>query len=405
MYIPFAKVPLAGNELKYLKEVLDSGWLTTSEKTLKFEKAFAAYVGGKHACAVNSCTNALHLALEAIGIEAGDQVILPAMTFTATAEVVRYLGADPVFTDVAYGTGLITPGILLKAIEKNPGAKAVIPVHYGGQAVVMQNGANEGILEVCRKNRLRVIEDAAHAFPAKMGDAYVGSLGDATCFSFYANKTITTGEGGMLVTNDEEIYKRAKIMRLHGIDRDVWNRFRSNNASWEYDVVAPGFKYNMPDINAAIGLAQLEKAEYFRSRRQQCARFYYHALANIPEMDLPVCYGSPENHAWHLFPVIIKPEAPVSRNAFIRLMARKGIGLSVHYKPLYRMSYYRKRYHLNEKDFPNAEKIWTGTVSLPIYPDLSGNQLAYICRSIKEIISGKKSNAVRIRSHKSSASV
>jgi dTDP-4-amino-4,6-dideoxygalactose transaminase len=384
--IPFAKVPICGNELKYLKEVLASGWLTTSSKALQFEKLFAEYVGAKYACAVNSCTSALHLAVEAIGIKPGDKVLVPSLTFTATAEVLRYIGADPVFTDVDYGTGLISPSIIREALKKTPDIKAVIIVHYGGQAPVMKTPAGEGILDICHKSNIRIIEDAAHAFPAKYMDRFIGSFGDVTCFSFYANKTITTGEGGMLVTSDEAINERVKIMRLHGINRDIWSRFTDNGSSWEYDVVAPGFKYNMPDLNAAIGLAQLEKAGYLRDQRQRCAEFYLNELKNIPVIDLPVCSEPLENHAWHLFPIKIRPEAIVSRNSFIKIMGQNGIGTSVHYKPLHRMTYYRQTYNLNPEDFPDTEKIWNSTVSLPIYPDLKNRSLQDICKTIKSIL-------------------
>ena len=383
MHIPFAKVSIGGNEMKYISEVLECGWLTTASKAMKFENEFAEYVGAKFACAVNSCTAALHLAIEAIGIRPGDKVFVPSLTFTASAEVVRYMGADPILLDVEYGTGLITPTIIKEALKKNDGIKALILVHYAGQAAIMSTPEDEGILDICRKNHIRVIEDAAHAFPTKFNNKYIGSFGDVTCFSFYANKTITTGEGGMLVTDDEEIYKRVKIMRLHGINRDIWNRFTSVKSSWEYDVIAPGYKYNMPDINAAIGLAQLERAEFFREERQRCAEFYFKALNGMPEIDLPECHGSHEDHSWHLFPIVIRPEAKISRNEFIERIMEQGIGVSVHYKPIHQLSYYKKKYNLIPNDFPNTEKIWQGTVSLPIYPGLKNYELEYISNAVK----------------------
>jgi dTDP-4-amino-4,6-dideoxygalactose transaminase len=386
MNIPFAKVSMAGNELKYITEVLKSGWLTTSSKAFQFEKLFADIVGAKYACTVSSCTAALHLAVEAIGIKTGDKVLVPSLTFTATAEVLRYIGADPVFMDVEYGTSLISPALLRKSLKANPDIKAIIIVHYGGQSPVMTSSDGEGIIDICRQNNIRVIEDAAHAFPTKFGNRFIGTFGDVTCFSFYANKTITTGEGGMLVTDDENIYKRAKTMRLHGINRDVWERFTSNKSSWEYDIIAPGFKYNMPDINAAVGLAQLEKADYFRDQRQRCASYYLHEFERIHVIDLPVCIGPIENHSWHLFPVTIRTEAPVSRNEFIIQMGQAGIGTSVHYKPLHRMTYYKETYNLNPDDFPNTERIWNGTVSLPIFPDLTNRELEYICQTTKRIL-------------------
>ncbi|HOU03420.1 MAG TPA: DegT/DnrJ/EryC1/StrS family aminotransferase [Bacteroidales bacterium] len=389
MNIPYAKVPLAGKESEYIEQVLSSGWLTTSVKAKLFEEQFSGFVGSRFACAVNSCTAALHLAVEATGIKKGDKVIVPSLTFTASAEVLRYMQADPVLIDVEYGTGLISPSILEETLRKNPDVKALIFVHYGGQAPVMTSQDSNGVLDICRKNNIFLIEDAAHAFPTKSGDKYIGSFGDVTCFSFYANKTITTGEGGMLVTDNEDIYNRAKIMRLHGINRDIWERFTSNSSLWEYDVVAPGFKYNMPDVNAAIGLAQLEKAGYFREQRQRCAEFYYEHLQDVELIDLPVCNCPKEDHSWHLFPIIIRPESKIPRNEFINAMQEKGIGTSVHYKPLHRMSYYKDTYNLEAEDFPDTEKIWQGTVSLPIYPELKDAELKYICTTIKKILFSK----------------
>jgi dTDP-4-amino-4,6-dideoxygalactose transaminase len=379
--IPFAKVDCSGNEWIYVQEVLNSGWLTTAGKTHLLEKQFSEYVGGKFACAVNSGTAALHLALEAIGTGPGDRVLVPSMTFTATAEVVRYLGADPVFCDVDYATRLVTPAILKDALLHQPEIKAVMIVHFGGQAAEM-----ETILPFCRSLGVRIIEDAAHAFPSRRRGKWVGSFGDITCFSFYANKTITTGEGGMLVTDNEALFKRCKVMRLHGIDRDIWDRYMSAASSWEYDVIAPGYKYNMPDVAAAIGIAQLEKADLLRQERERCAKFYFNNLADMDSIDLPEVRESMADHAWHLFSIVLNERSRVPRNRFIELMAEKGIGTSVHYKPLHRMTYYRERYGLRPEDFPNTERIWKGCVSLPIYPTLSDEELVYICKSIREIL-------------------
>jgi dTDP-4-amino-4,6-dideoxygalactose transaminase len=386
MNIPYSKVSLAGNEAIYLNEVLASGWLTTSAKAQKFEQKFTEYIGVNYACAVNSCTSALHLAVEAIGIKSGDKVLVPSLTFTASAEILRYMGADPIFMDVEYGTCIISPSLLKDVLRKYNNIKAIVLVHYGGQAPIMTTPQAEGIIDICHKSNIFVIEDAAHAFPTKYNDRFIGSFGDVTCFSFYANKTITTGEGGMLVTDNKDIYERVKIMRLHGINRDIWARFTDNKSSWEYDVVAPGFKYNMPDVNAAIGLAQIEKAEYFREQRQRCATFYRNELQELSMIDLPICMGSLENHSWHLFPIIIKPESHILRDDFINIMAKFGIGTSVHYKPLHHMTYYKEKYNLIPDEFPNTERIWNGTVSLPIYPDLSDDELNYICKTMKKIL-------------------
>jgi len=380
--IPYAHVDCSGNELNYMKQVLESGWLTTASKAHEFEKKFSEIVNAKHACAVNSCTSALHLALEAIGIGEGDKVLVPTWTFTASAEVIRYLGAHPVFLDVDYGTGALTTEIIKKGIQEHPDIKAIIIVHFGGQAVQLGSGEPEDILTLCQEKGVRIIEDAAHAFPAKADNLMIGAIGDVTCFSFYANKTITTGEGGMLTTNDDLIANRVRLMRLHGIDRDVWDRFTSEKPSWEYDVIAPGFKYNMPDINAAIGLAQLERAFKMRDERQRCAEYYFSNLSDIVSVDLPLFREPYEDHAWHLFPISLNEHATVARNRLIELLAEDGIGTSVHYKPLHRMSYYQTKYNLQKKNYPNAERLWRGTLSLPIYPSLTTKQLAYICERI-----------------------
>ena len=392
MKIPFARVDCSGNERKYLQEVIESGWLTTAGKAREFERRFAEAVGAKHAIAVNSCTSALHLAVEALGVKAGERAFVPTMTFTATAEVIRYMGADPLLLDVQYGTCLLTPEILLDAIKKHPEVKTLLVVHYGGQAAQMlpQEG-QPGILEICRHHGVRVVEDAAHAFPSRLGPRMVGTLGDITCFSFYANKTITTGEGGMITTDNDEYARRMGVMRLHGIDRDIWNRFTSDKPSWEYDVVAPGFKYNMPDVNAAIGLAQLERAEQMRKARERCARYYMEALRDIPWLDLPVLRVPFCDHAWHLFPVVVRPESPLSRDEVIERLSERGIATSVHYKPLHRMKYYRETYRFDPLDYPNAERVWRGCLSLPLYPQLKEEELEYISHELHGM--GKKTTA------------
>ena len=377
--IPFCRVQCLGNEEAYVREVLESGWLTTAGKTQLFEERFAETVQAQFALAVNSCTAALHLGLEALGVGPGDKVLVPTMTFTASAEVVRYLGADPVFLDVEYGSCLVTPDIVREALNEHPDVKVLVVVHFGGQsAKMLAEGNEDGILNLCRQRGVKILEDAAHAFPAQCGPRMVGSIGDVTCFSFYANKTITTGEGGMLTTNDESIARRVKVMRLHGIDRDIWRRFTSTGSSWEYDVVAPGYKYNMPDINAAIGLAQLENAWQMRAGRQRCAEFYMDRLEGLPGVDLPRFHVPPKDHAWHLYSIVLTPEAKVARNRLIEFLAERGIGTSVHYKPLHRMTYYRDHYKLDPANFREAERIWQGCVSLPIYPALKEDELEYI---------------------------
>jgi dTDP-4-amino-4,6-dideoxygalactose transaminase len=379
--IPFSKIFIGESERKYLNEVLDSGWLTTAGKTLEFEKKFADFVGVKYACAVNSCTAALHLGIDALGIKAGDKVLIPSMTFAATGEVVRYIGAEIIPIDTEYRTNLITPKILKDAIEKHVNIKLLIVVHYGGQAAQM-----EEIIDICNRHDIKIMEDAAHAFPSRRNGKMIGNFSDVTCFSFYANKTITTGEGGMLVTDNESIYNRVKTMRLHGINRDIWDRFTSKTPSWEYDVIDAGYKYNMPDLAAAIGLGQLEKAELFRSERQKAVEFYYENLKDLPMLDLPICYGRLEDHSWHLFPIVLNEKANISRNEFIEKMSEQGVGTSVHYKPIHQLTYYRDRYNLVKENYPNSQKTWEGNVSLPLYPYMNKEDLLYIVNTIKNIL-------------------
>lgn len=384
--IAYFRGALGAEEQAEVAGVLASGWLTTGTRVASLERAFGEVVQARHALAVSSCTAALHLALEALGVGPGNRVLVPTLTFTATAEVVRYLGADVVLCDVEDGTGLVTPALVDEALARAPGVKAAIVVHFGGQAAdLLGRGGQPGILEVCRRRGVRLVEDAAHAFPARAGAAMVGSIGDATCFSFYANKTLTTGEGGMLTTNDEALARRARVMRLHGIDRDVWTRFTGERPAWEYDVVAPGFKYNLADLNAAVALPQLARAAAERAARERCARVYLARLAGLP-LDLPRVHGRFEDHAWHLFPIVLRPDAPLERAQLIERLAAEGIGTSVHYKPLHRMSYWRDRCGARAEDFPAAERWWRGCVSLPIHPSLRDDELERVCAALERAL-------------------
>ncbi|WP_299126535.1 DegT/DnrJ/EryC1/StrS family aminotransferase [uncultured Alcanivorax sp.] len=385
MKVPFFRLSPVSKEIENVRSVLESGWLTTGKWVKDFEELFADYCGVKHALAVNSCTAALHLAVEALGIGPGDKVVVPSLTFTASAEVIRYVGADPVFIDIDPDTLLITAEAVETAILNNSNVKAVIAVHFGGQSVELTS--ESGVLTACEKYGIKLIQDAAHAFPSYDIYGPVGSIGDVTCFSFYANKTITCGEGGMLVTNNDDIAKRAKMMRLHGIDRDVWDRFTSSKAgSWVYDVKAPGFKYNLPDINAAVGVAQFEKAWEFRERRQEIASKYAVEFANLDGVNLIKSRVNPDHHSYHLFPIILTDAARLDRDAFIGAMTEKGIGTSVHYRPLHHMSYYRKHYGLEESFFPNTEGYWKGCVSLPLYPDMSDSDVDAVVTIVKSLL-------------------
>jgi len=406
MKVPFAGPECGDDEIQEVTDVIESGWLTTASRCARFEEDFAKFVGAKHALAVNSATAALHLGLEALGIGEGDKVLVPTFTFTATAEVVRYLRADPVFVDCDRENFCITKGTISEAISNNVlrvtnnSLKAIIPVHFGGHPCDM-----DGILQLAGSLGLRVMEDAAHALPAfcrsskveaesskqgikRQGRRMVGTIGDVTCFSFYANKTMTTGEGGMLCTDDDEIAKRVKVMRLHGINRDVWDRF-STGASWEYDVIAPGFKYNMPDINAALGIHQLKKVKIFRERRQRIAEAYYEELKDIPGLVLPKLHCAMEDHSWYLFNVLIEPDNTkngIDRDSFIEELAKRDIGTSVHYKPLHRMTYYKEKCGLKPEMFPNAEWVFKRCVSLPMFSAMSDGQVEYVIKNIKEVL-------------------
>jgi dTDP-4-amino-4,6-dideoxygalactose transaminase len=387
--VPFAIPELGIEEINEVTDVIRSGWLTTASRCAQFEKDFAEFVGSKHALAVNSATAALHLGLEALGIKPGDKVIVPTFTFTATAEIVRYLGADPIFVDCDRDTFCITEEQIRIAIEKqnlklNDGQmKAIIPVHFGGHPCDM-----DPMLGFARENDLKVMEDAAHAIPTRYKDRLIGTFGDITCFSFYANKTMTTGEGGMLCTDNDEVADRVKVMRLHGINRDIWDRF-STGASWEYDVVAPGFKYNMPDINAAIGIHQLKKVEFFREKRERIAKIYFEELRDIPGLILPQIHCDMKDHSWYIFIVLLDPAKSnrnTGRDEFISDMTKRNIGTSVHYKPLHKMSYYKERYKLKPEMFINAEQIFERCVSIPMFSGMSDGQMEYVVENIKEIL-------------------
>jgi len=380
MNIPFFKFNCSEYEIELVTDVLKSGWLTTAKMAAGLEEQFKARCNTEYALAVNSCTAGLHLALEALGIGPGDKVIVPSLTFTASAEVIRYLGADPVFVDVNRDTYLMTIADLQKAYEQNDNVKACVVVHFAGQSAELTG--DKGIYTYCEAKGIKLVQDAAHAFPAFDDYGPVGSVGDVTCFSFYANKTMTTGEGGMVVTNNKDVANRIKTMRLHGINRDIWDRFTKAGASWEYDVVAPGFKYNMPDINAAIGVGQMTRVDEFRDQRQRCAERYFRNLGNIKSIKLPKSRVPKEFHSWHLFPIVLRPECQLVRNELIELLTNDGIGTSVHYKPLHRMSYYKDEYALESEKFPNTEEYWKGCLSLPIYPTLDNSEIDYICEKI-----------------------
>ncbi|WP_312592609.1 DegT/DnrJ/EryC1/StrS family aminotransferase [Stutzerimonas nitrititolerans] len=379
-FLPFALPEIGEEEIAEVVSSLRSGWVTSGPKAKQFEADFSAWLGGGvESISVNSATAGLHLALEALGIGPGDEVITTTHTFTATAEVIRYLGADPVFVDVDSTTLCIDTAQIERAITSR--TKAIIPVHFAGRSADMRT-----IIGIARRHGLKVIEDAAHALPTTCNGALIGTLdSDVTVFSFYANKTITTGEGGMLVTRDSEIAKRARIMRLHGINRDAFDRFTAKVPSWYYEIVAPGFKYNLTDIAASIGIHQLKKANIFQGKRQAIAERYNSELAGLP-LILPPNAEAGDIHSWHLYVIQLAEDARVGRDTFIEKMFEQGIGMSVHYVPLHQHPYWRETYTLTPEMFPVSQKIYEHTATLPLYTRMAESDVDRVIGAVKKIL-------------------
>lgn len=380
-FLPFALPELGDEEIAEVVDTLRSGWVTTGPKTRRFEQAFTEWLGDPslESIAVNSATAGLHLALEALGIGPGDEVITTTHTFTATAEVVRYLGADVVLVDVDPVTLNIDVAQVEAAIT--PRTRCIIPVHYGGLAVDMP-----AILALAQRHGLKVVEDAAHTLPSTVQGQLVGTLqSDATVFSFYANKTMTTGEGGMLVTRDPELARRAKVMRLHGISRDAFDRFTAKVPSWYYEIVAPGFKYNLTDIASSLGLHQLQRARGFQVKRQQLADRYFQQLAGLP-LVLPAQAPAGELHSWHLFVIRLSDDTAVTRDQVIEGLFQDGIGCSVHYVPLHLQPYWRDRYGLQPAQFPHSQKAYERMLTLPLYTRMDDGDVDRVVASLRRVL-------------------
>lgn len=379
-FLPYARPDIGDAEIAAVSEALRSGWVTTGPLAKEFERAFTSYLGGDlHSVAVNSATAGLHLALEALGIGQGDEVIAPTLTFTATVEVARYLGADAVLVDVDPVTLNMDPAQVRAAIT--PRTKAIIPVHYGGLACDM-----DAILAIAHEHGLKVIEDAAHALPTTWRGTLVGQLqSDVTVFSFYANKTITTGEGGMATTRHSALADRMRIMRLHGMNRDAFDRFTSKTPAWYYEVIAPGFKYNMTDIAAAMGAVQLTRLPQFVERRQYLAARYNAQLAALP-LTLPAPAPPGDAHAWHLYVIRLREEAALTRDELIQALSDRGIGTSVHYVPLHRHPYWRDRYQLTPAMFPHADAAYHAMVSIPLFTAMSDADQDRVIDALHEVL-------------------
>ncbi|HKI85670.1 MAG TPA: DegT/DnrJ/EryC1/StrS family aminotransferase [Thermoanaerobaculia bacterium] len=396
--VPFFRPDIRQEEIDEVVATLESGWLTTGPRVRELEEGFAANLGAEHAIALNSGTAALHLAVEALGLGAGQAVLVPTMTFAATAEVVRYSGATPILVDCDPLTGNIDledaerkiaaleTGKLPATIPSDLELVGIMPVHVGGLMV-----DPVAVRKLAAKHDLWIVEDAAHAFPAawrrgpeddwrKCG----ADTAEISCFSFYANKTITTGEGGMAVTSDPELAERMRSMSLHGLSNDAWGRY-SKGGSWDYRIVAPGFKYNMTDIAAAIGVHQLERAEEMRAERERIAHRYLDLLGNVPQIELPPVPAD-RIHSWHLFVIrLYLDRLEIDRNQFIRELNELGIGTSVHWRPLHRHPYYAETFGWREEDLAVASRIWKERISLPLFPTMSAEELETVASRIREV--------------------
>ena len=378
-YVPFHRACIGQDEQDAVQEVLASGWLTTGPKALEFERQFAEYIGCERALAVNSGTAALHLALDAIGLRAGDEVLVPSYTFTATAEVVTYFGARPVLCDSLEGGFNLDPADVERRVTEK--TRAIIPVHIAGEACDL-----DALQAISARHGLRMIEDAAHALPTTYRGRRIGTISDMTAFSFYATKTITTGEGGMLTTNDPEFANRASTMRLHGIGGDAWKRY-SRAGSWYYEVHHAGYKMNLCDILAALGLAQLQKCDAFGRQRRDIAAFYLERFAGLEELIMPPRPRDLDDHAWHLFILRIRPELlQIDRNRFIEQLKAEGIGTSVHFIPLHRHPYYVQEYGYRNSDFPHADDSFTRSISLPIFPGMTTAEMERVAQAVTGIV-------------------
>lgn len=377
-FLPFSPPSLGEEERAEVMDTLHSDWITTGPKTKAFEAKLAAYLGAPGIVALNSCTAGLHVGLVALGIGHGDEVIVPAMTFCATANVVEHVGARPVLVDVCPDTLNLDPGAVARAIT--PRTRAIIPVHYAGHPVDL-----DAIFDLAKQHGLVVMEDAAHALPAKYRGVLVGSRSDLAAFSFYATKNLTTIEGGCL-TGDPELIEKARIIGHHGMNRDAWKRF-DKSGSWYYEVVLPGFKYNMTDVQAAIGLHQLDRLEGFQCRRREVVTAYGNGLGHLPAIQLPVERPEVES-SWHLYVIRLNLDLlSIDRNTFIEELKARNIGTSVHYLPVHMHPFYRDKYGYKPEDCPVAADAFTRMLTLPLHPGLSEEDVQDVITAVREIVS------------------
>jgi perosamine synthetase len=380
LIVPFHRAGVGEPEAQAAADVVRSGWLTMGARTIEFEEKFAAYVGARHAVGVSSCTAGLHLAMDAIGLKQGDEVLVPTTTFTASAEVVAYFKAKPVLADVDSVSLCIDPADAERRIT--PRTRAIMPVHYAGQPCAI-----EAIQDLAKRHGLRVIEDAAHALPASLSGVRVGAISELTAFSFYATKPLTTGEGGMVTTDNGDLAARMRMMRLHGISRDAWNRY-SAEGSWYYEVLDTGYKYNLTDIQSAIGIVQLEKCDAMRAVRAEIASRYSKEFARQRALEVPTV-GANREPSWHLYVLRLNlEELAITRSQMIEKLRERGIGTSVHFIPLHMHPYYKKAYGYKAEDFPVASREYQRYLSLPIFPGMTGTQIDYVIESVLKIVTG-----------------
>jgi dTDP-4-amino-4,6-dideoxygalactose transaminase len=380
-FLPFSQPAIGDDEIREVVETLRSNWLTTGPKTRDFERLFAEYLDTPEALALNSCTAGLHTALITLGIGAGDEVITTPMTFAASVNVIEHVGARPVLVDVEPDTMNICPDATAAAVTSK--TRAIIPVHLAGHPVNM-----DAMMSIAEQHKLHIIEDAAHAISAKYKGQMIGSMGNPTAFSFYATKNITTGEGGML-TGDSDFLAKARILSLHGMSREAWTRY-VKDGGWMYDVVSPGFKYNMTDIQSSIGLWQLKKIEAMQQRRLRIVEQYDEAFRNIDGIKLPVERPDVE-HAWHLYVIRVDEDiVSIDRDQFVKELYARNIGTSVHFIPIHLHSYYRNKYDFRPMDFPVAFNSFQQILSLPLTPTMNDQDVADVIEAVTDITRGQQ---------------
>ena len=381
-FLIFHRPFISEDEVNEIVDTVRSGWLSMGPKTIRFEEEFNNFIGSKKSVAVSSWTAGGHLALEAIGLKEGDEVIVPTMTFPATAEIVTYFKAVPVFVDVNKDTLNISIDEIEKAIT--PRTKAIIPVHFGGQPCDMDE-----ISEIAKKHNLIVIEDAAHALPAFYKGKKIGSISHITVFSFYATKTLSTGEGGMICTDDEDIAHRCSIMRLHGINKDAWQRY-TECGTWYYEVIAPGYKYNFTDLQASLGIHQLRKVDLMWDKRKEIAARYSSAFKDNELLSLPIIKPDRET-SWHLFPIRLNLEKiKINRNRFIDELRYLNVGVGVHFMPVHQHKYYRETYNLDNKNFPVASSVFPQLISIPIFPGMNDADINKVIDALTDLLNKHK---------------